>query len=120
MAGQPRASWACVLPLLCLLPHALGFLGNADAGLRRAAGCGTSHILRTTATRGRGSGRCSRRTLPRQAGVGGLRAAFEVELAQDLEIGSVLVAGADNYGHMTFKVREEGFHGGFSTSTPSK
>ncbi|CAM9832833.1 unnamed protein product, partial [Pylaiella littoralis] len=37
------------------------------------------------------------------AGVGGLRAALEVDLEQSLEIGSVIVSGRDNYGHMTFK-----------------
>ncbi|CAM9229587.1 unnamed protein product, partial [Hapterophycus canaliculatus] len=36
-------------------------------------------------------------------GVGGLRSAFEVEVGRQLEVGSVLVAGSDNYGHMTYK-----------------
>lgn len=102
MAGQPRASWNFVFLSLYLLQHAAGFLGNANAGLRRAGSCGTSDILLGTAADHGGGG--SRGTPPRPAGVGGLRAGFEVEIARDLELGSVLVAGADNYGHMTFKV----------------
>lgn len=104
MGGQPRASWAYVFVLVCLVRSATGFLGNACAGLRRAESCGKSDILRTAADRGGSSGRRSSSSLPPAAGVGGLRAAFEVELARDVEMGSVLVAGADNYGHMTFKV----------------
>lgn len=104
MGGHPRASWAYVFVLVCLVRSATGFLGNTCAGLRRAESCGKSDILRTAADRGDSSGRRGSSTFPRAAGVGGLRAAFEVELARDVEMGSVLVAGADNYGHMTFKV----------------
>ena len=102
MDGQRRASWTYVFLLACLVRPATGFLGNAYVGLRRAESCGTWDILRTAADLG---SRCRRSsTLPRPAGVGGLSAALEVELTRDVEIGSVLVAGPDNYGHMTFKV----------------
>eukprot|EP00903_Cladosiphon_okamuranus_P009078 g8679.t1 len=41
--------------------------------------------------------------MPRPMGVRGMRAALEVELARNLEMGTVLVSGKENYGHMTFK-----------------
>lgn len=112
MAILPRSSLACVFLLLCLARPAAGFIANANAGLelRRAGNscCGTpADVSRTAADRpiGRSSSSGSRSTRPRPAaGVGGLHAAFEVELGRELEMGSVLVAGADNYGHMTFKV----------------
>lgn len=97
MAGQRRSVWASVSLFLCLLRPGAAFLGGI--GLRRGYGF-SANILRTADRSGsRGSS-----ILPRPEGVGGLRAAIEVDVGQELEIGSVLVAGADNYGHMTFKV----------------
>ena len=104
MTGRRRSpSWVFAVVASFLLRPVVGFLGSA----------GTTWAARRTAPaririRSSNSGGCSKpsdaRQTARPGGAGGLRAALEVEPVRDLEIGSVLVAGADNYGHMTFKV----------------
>lgn len=102
MAGRRRAPyWTLAVVASFLLRPAVGFLCNGSAG------CTGTRAVRRTASHRRFNG-CStlsnRRRATRPEGAGGLRAALEVEPVRDLEVGSVLVAGADNYGHMTFKV----------------
>lgn len=110
MAGRRAASWMFALLISCLLQPAAGFVGVP--GLLRPA-AGTSSRRGRHAHHSSGSSRSStlhnivqprRGVVAASAGVGGLRAALEVDLEQSLEVGSVIVSGRDNYGHMTFKV----------------
>lgn len=115
MAGGRASSWTTVLLVSCLLRAAEGFVGSA--GLWRPAetcpAVGTSAGWVSSSSRGSRSSRTStlhniirprRVVAAASVGVGGLRAALEVQLGQNLEVGSVIVSGRDNYGHMTFKV----------------
>lgn len=100
MAGRRRAPyWTFAVVASFLLRQSAGFLCTGSAGC--------TGRTRAASDPGRFNG-CStlreRCRTTRPEGVGGLRAALEVEPVRDLEMGSVLVAGADNYGHMTFKV----------------
>lgn len=108
MATQRCTLWSLALLVSCLVRPAAGFVGNAAAVRLTTAVTicpRTSARSRAATTRSSSSGSTLYETRRRRNGVGGVHAAFEVELSQDLEIGSVLVAGADNYGSMTFKVR---------------
>ncbi|CAB1117878.1 unnamed protein product [Ectocarpus sp. CCAP 1310/34] len=106
MATQRSTLWTWSLLVSCLVRPAAGFVGNA-AALRLTT---TESACPRTSARSRAAAAESstllcemRRRRVAAGGVGGLQAAFEVELDRGLEIGSVLVAGADNYGSMTFK-----------------
>lgn len=107
MATQRYTLWTWYLLVSCLVRPAAGFVGNT-AALRLTT---TESACPRTSARSRAAAAESstllcemRRRRVAAGGVGGLQASFEVELGRGLEIGSVLVAGADNYGSMTFKV----------------
>lgn len=95
-ATKMMASWILALAFACLIQPATGFVGNPGLRSRET-------WRRASCDHPSSKGRPARRVVA--AGVGGLRAAFEVDEGRELDVGSVLVAGSDNYGHMTFKVR---------------
>lgn len=99
-------SWVLLVLIVgCQLRPADGFISHL--GLPRGQPCSVRN--RVSIRSGQRERRYGQGTRRRQKALRDLSAALQVDLSERIENGCVLVAGSENYGHMTFKVTASPF-----------